>query len=281
MKTETTDDDMMEFMAPRLILDNCDYMTDIVPIMEKYDWFSVGNEFETHLMVTGPRSADDPTVTSVVFEYIPFTEAGKSFLKLCCISPYEKDIALVGGDAARFHLSKSPFLIMTNFNLWKFDPSLDRKGRLLSAAGHPIGFERYEILEAACQTALKVISSKDSLTNQHIQDIMFTVNYSNMYNLYQDNFWYSESMPKLISKDDLLNVTPSQRSPHGDINNLLPGKDNQFIKGFKDTLKEWGNRDRKVKSNLWETIHTSIYNYQTRSMYVGVREGSVFYEFKM
>ncbi len=280
MKTETTDDDMMEFMAPRIILDNCAYMTDIVPALEKYDWFSVGNNFETHMMVSGPRSADDATVTSVILEYIPFTENGKTFRKPCIISQDEKDVALVGGDATRFWHSKGEVLIMTNFNLWKFEADKDRKGRLLSATEHPTGFERYEILEAACKTASAVLGSTDSLVGQHIQDIMFTVNYSNMYNVYQDNFWYSDYMP-YITKEELINATPQQRSPHGDLNNIIKGKDNQFANGFKEVLKTWGKRDRKVKSDLWETIHTSIYDYEKRSMMVGVREGSVYYNFEM
>ncbi len=280
MKTETTDDDMMEFMAPRVILDNCGSLSDVIPVMEKYDWFSAGSEFETHLMVSGPRSSDDKTISTVVFEYIPFTENGKTFRKLCCISQDEKDIVLVGGDAARFYHSKADVFVMTNFNLWQFDASLDRKGRLLSATANPVGFERYEILEAAGKTALNLVG-KDSLVSQHIQDVMFTVNYSNMYNIYQDNFWYSESCPNLIDKDDLINATEQQRSPHGNLNNLIKGKDNKFINGFKDILKNWGKRDRKVKSDLWETLHTSIYNYETRSLEIGVREGAVYYEYKL
>jgi len=281
MKTETQDDDMMEFMAPRILLDNCTYMTDVVPVMEQYDWFSAGSDFETHLMVTGPRSADDKTITSAVFEYIPFTEDGKTFRKVCCISMDEKDIELVGGDAARFFHTKTSHFVMTNFNLWQFDASLDRKGRLLSATAHPMGFERYEILEAACNTAATLLNGTDSLTSQHMQDIMFTVNYSNMYNIYQDNFWYTESFPNLITKEEIINATPQQRSPHGDLNNLIKGKDNKFINGFKETLRQWGNRDRKVKSDLWETLHTSIYNYETRTLQISVREGAVYYTFEI
>ncbi len=281
MKTETKDDDMMEFMAPRIILDNCAYMTDIIPILDQYDWFGLGNKFETHIMVSGPRSADDATITSVVLEYIPFTEGGKSFRKLCVISQDEKDIALVGGDASRFWLSKANFCIMTNFNLWHFEADKDRKGRLLSATANPVGFERYEILEAACKTATTILGGTDSLTSQNIQDIMFCVNYSNMYNVYQDNFWYTESMPDLITKEEIINATPQQRSPHGDLNNLIQGKDGKFINGFKETLKQWSRRDRKVKSDLWETLHTSIYNYEKRTLNIGVREGSVYYNFEM
>ncbi len=281
MKTETTDDDLMEFLAPRIILDNCAYMTDIIPILDKYDWFCLGTKFETHLMVSGPRSADDATITSVVLEYIPFTEGGKTFRKLCVISKDEKDMVLVGGDATRFWLSKADVLIMTNFNLWHFEADKDRKGRLLSATANPVGFERYEILEAAYKTATTIFGGTDSLTGQHIQDIMFAVNYSNMYNIYQDNFWYTESMPDLITKEEIINATPQQRSPHGDLGNLIQGKDGKFIKGFKETLKQWGNRDRKVKSDLWETLHTSIYNYEKRTLQIGVREGSIFYNFEM
>ena len=280
MKTEATDDDLTELLIPRLILDNCSNLSEIIPLLEKYDWISMP-KYETHMMVTGPRSSDDATVTTVVLEFVPFTEGGKTYRRLCCISQDEKDIAIVGGDAARFWHSKADIFIMTNFHLWHFEADKDRKGRLLSATEHPSGFERYEILEAAANTAFEVIGGPDSLTFQHMQDIMYTVNYSNMYNIYQDNFWYSESMPELITKEDLINATDKQRSPHGDLNNLIKGKDNCFINGFKETLKSWGNRDRKVKNDLWETLHTSIYNYKTRSLQIGVREGAVYYKYSL
>ena len=280
MKTEATDDDLTELLIPRLILDNCSNLSEIIPLLEKYDWISMP-KYETHMMVTGPRSSDDATVTTAVLEFVPFTEGGKTYRRLCCISQDEKDIAIVGGDAARFWHSKADIFIMTNFHLWHFEADKERKGRLLSATEHPSGFERYEILEAAANTAYEIIGGPDSLTFQHMQDIMYTVNYSNMYNIYQDNFWYSESMPELITKEDLINATDKQRSPHGDLNNLIKGKDNCFINGFKETLKSWGNRDRKVKNDLWETLHTSIYNYKTRSLQIGVREGAVYYKYSL
>ena len=280
MKTEATDDDLTELLIPRLILDNCSNLSEIIPLLEKYDWISMP-KYETHMMVTGPRSSDDATVTTAVLEFVPFTEGGKTYRRLCCISQDEKDIAIVGGDAARFWHSKADIFIMTNFHLWHFEADKDRKGRLLSATEHPSGFERYEILEAAANTAYEVIGGPDSLTFQHMQDIMYTVNYSNMYNIYQDNFWYSESMPELITKEDLINATDEQRSPHGDLNNLIKGKDNCFINGFKETLKSWGNRDRKVKNDFWESVHTTIYNYEERTIKIAVHEGSDYREYKL
>lgn len=280
MKTEATDDDLTELLIPRLILDNCSNLSEIIPLLEKYDWISMP-KYETHMMVTGPRSSDDATVTTAVLEFVPFTEGGKTYRRLCCISQDEKDIAIVGGDAARFWHSKADIFIMTNFHLWHFEADKDRKGRLLSATEHPSGFERYEILEAAANTAYEVIGGPDSLTFQHMQDIMYTVNYSNMYNVYQDNFWYSESMPELITKEDLINATDEQRSPHGDLNNLIKGKDNCFINGFKETLKSWGNRDRKVKNDFWESVHTTIYNYEERTIKIAVHEGSDYREYKL
>ncbi len=281
MKTETTDDDMMEFLAVRMILDNCTYMTDIVPMMDQYDWFSLGNEEETHLMVTGPRSADDPTVTSVVFEYIPFTEEGKTFRKVCCISQDAKDLALVGGDASRFHHSKADIFIMTNFNLWKFDASLDRKGRLLSATENPMGFERYETLEAATRTVLRTAGSEEKVTELQMQDIMRSVYYSKNYNLNQPNWWYTEESKNLLTKEEIIKATEEQRNPGGDINKILKGKDNQYYNHIEDLVKAWGNRDRKVKGNLWETLHTSVYNYKERTLQVNVHEGTLFYEYKL
>ncbi len=281
MKTETTEDDMMELMSPRLILDNCTYLTDIVPLMEQYDWFSLGNEEETHLMVTGPRSADDPTLTNAILEYIPFTEDGKTFRKLCCISTDEKDIALVGGDASRFYHSKADVFIMTNFNLWQFDASLDRKGRLLSATEHPMGFERYETIEAAAKRAVSTAGSEENLTSVQMQDIMREVYYSNNYNLDQPNYWYTEESKLTLTKEEIINATDEQRYPCGDINKLIKGKDNKYVNDIEANIKAWASRDRKVKNNLWETLHTTIYNYADRSLQVNVHEGTIFYEYSI
>ena len=31
--------------------------------------------------------------------------------------------------------------------------------------------------------------------------------------------------------------------------------------------------------NLWETIHTTIYNYKERSLQVNVHEGTIYYDY--
>ncbi len=281
MKTETEDDDMVELFAPRLILDNCSYLTDIIPLLEQYDWFSLGNVDETHFMVTGPRSADDNTVTTVVFEYIPFTEGGKTFRKLCCISQDEKDIVLTNNDASRFYCIPADIFIMTNFHLWQFDASKDRKGRLLSATKHPMGFERYEIVEAAANTAIHTAGGKDKLTKLQVQDIMRTVYYSNCYNLFQDNFWYTENGVDIPSKEELIAATEEQKNPRGDINKLIKGEGDKFLNYTKESIENWAKRDRKVKSDLWETMHTTIFDYEDRSFQINVHEGTVFYDFKL
>ena len=280
MKTEATDDDLTELLIPRLILDNCSNLSEIIPLLEKYDWISMP-KYETHMMVTGPRSSDDATVTTVVLEFVPFTEGGKTYRRLCCISQDEKDIAIVGGDAARFWHSKADIFIMTNFHLWHFEADKDRKGRLLSATDIPMGFERYETIEEAAQAAIAVIGGKDKVTSQQMEDIIHSVHYTRSYDLNSSNFWYTETADVYPGREALINATPLQRSPHGDINNLIPGKDNAFINLVKNELTTRAKRDRKVKNNFWESVHTTIYNYEERTIKIAVHEGSDYREYKL
>ena len=280
MKTEATDDDLTELLIPRLILDNCSNLSEIIPLLEKYDWISMP-KYETHMMVTGPRSSDDATVTTVVLEFVPFTEGGKTYRRLCCISQDEKDIAIVGGDAARFWHSKADIFIMTNFHLWHFEADKDRKGRLLSATDNPMGFERYEIIEEAAQAAIAVIGGKDKVTSQQMEDIIHSVHYTRNYDLNSSNFWYTETADVYPGREALINATPLQRSPHGDINNLIPGKDNVFINFVKNDQATRAKRDRKVKNTFWESVHTTIYNYEERTIKIAVHEGSDYREYKL
>ena len=37
----------------------------------------------------------------------------------------------------------------------------------------------------------------------------------------------------------------------------------------------------KVPDNLWETIHTTIYNYKEHSLQVNVHEGTIYYDYKL
>ena len=281
MKNDDPDDDMFELIGPRLILDNCAYLSEIVPLYEKYDWLSLSTSDEFHIMVKGPRSPEDNTITTAVFELIPYTEGGKTTRRLCCISQDEKNVVLVGNDPTRFHQIKAEdYLVVANFNLWKFDPSLDRIGRLKTASPSPMGFERYEDLEIAAKTALSIAGSKENLTPLQMQDIMRTAYYSNCYNLIKSNFWYTDCV-LVPSKEELLAATPAQRNPCGDINNLIKGEENKFIESYKNDLDTWAHRDRKAKQNVWETLHTSIYNYADRSLQVNVHEGTIFYEYSI
>ncbi|MCR4565523.1 MAG: hypothetical protein K5651_05470 [Bacteroidales bacterium] len=281
MKNDDPSDDMFELLGPRLILDNCAYLSDIVPLYEKYDWLSLGNVDEFHIMVKGPRSSEDKTVTTAVFEQIPYTEGGKTTRRLCCISQDEKNIVLVGNDPARFHkIKEEDFMVIANFNLWKFDPSQDRIGRLKTASPAPMGFERYEDLELAAQTALSVAGSKENVTPSQMQDIMRTAYYSNCYNLLKSNFWYTDRI-LIPTKEELLAATEDQLNPCGDINKLIKGKDNKYLNSFKEELDTWAHRDRTAKQNIWETLHTSIYDYENRTLQVNVHEGTIFYDYKL
>jgi len=114
-----------------------------------------------------------------------------------------------------------------------------------------------------------------------MQDIMRSVYYSKNYNLNQPNWWYTEESKNLLTKEEIIKATEEQRNPCGDINKLVKGKDNQYVKHIEEIVKAWGNRDRKAKGNLWETLHTSIYNYEERTLQVNVHEGTLYYEYKL
>lgn len=275
MKTETTSDDMCELLSPRLILDKCEYLSDIVPLFDTYDWFCLGNNEETHLMVTGKRSASDPTITTVTFEYIPFTEGENTYRKLCCISRDAADVSLVGNDASRFYQINTKNLIMTNFNLWNYDPSLaTRSERLDTTSPLPMGYERYETLEDAA-------GDKDSVTKNEMADIMKMVYFSNAYSLYKNNFWYTDYTT--VTKDQLKGLTDEERNPNGDLEKVSKGEDNKTYLEVQKCVETWKNRDRtKTKEqNLWETIHTSIFDYESKSFRIIPHEGSVYYEYSL
>ncbi len=67
----------------------------------------------------------------------------------------------------------------------------------------------------------------------------------------------------------------------GDINNILKGKDNKYFEHIKNLMVNRKQRDRNVPDNLWETIHTTIYNYKERSLQVNVHEGTIYYDYKL
>ncbi len=281
MKNDNPDDDMFEMLAPRLILDNCTYLTDVMPIYDKYDWISMQDQCEFHILVKGPRSAEDPTITTAVFELIPFNEGGKNIRKICCISADEKDIALVGGDASRFYKINTDFFAVTNFHFWQFDPSQDRIGRLKTTSERPMGFERFETLDEAGKSAIAVAGGQDNVTDRQMMDIMRRAYYTNTYNLFQPNFWYTDHGP-MPTNVELMAATEKEMNPCGDINNLMKGKDNKIFEGVKNAVETWAVRDRNAKQRaIWETLHTAIYDYKNRSLKVNVHEGTVFYEYKL
>lgn len=275
LKNEDESDDMCELCGPRLIADKCEYLTDIIPLFDTYDWYCLGTEEETHLMVTGPRSKEDKTQTTVVFEFVPFATNGKNTRKLCMISNNIEDKKIVNDDS-RFYLSPAKNLIMTNFNLWYFDPSLSRDEQLGDGEGsvisEPMGFERYEILNTAG-------GDKKEITKQEMFDLMKRVYYSKAYNLYQNDFWYSEYK---LTKEDLRKVSYDERFPMGDYEKLYKGNADS-TKLIKDQIGKWNNRDRELgsKQGLWETLHTSVFDYKTSSFSVIVREGNISYDFTL
>ena len=85
----------------------------------------------------------------------------------------------------------------------------------------------------------------------------------------------------MLTQEEIINATHQQRNPGGDINNILKGKDNKYFEHIKNLMVNRKQRDRNVPDNLWETIHTTIYNYKERSLQVNVHEGTIYYDYKL
>lgn len=59
------------------------------------------------------------------------------------------------------------------------------------------------------------------------------------------------------------------------------GNRRAFIDFVKNDQATRAKRDRKVKNNFWESVHTTIYNYEERTIRIAVHEGSDYHEYKL
>ncbi|MBO2517435.1 MAG: hypothetical protein CW338_09255 [Clostridiales bacterium] len=225
-------------MVPRLILDSCGSIDEALELMAGLDIFSVGNAEEAHYMISGPQSPSDPTFNTVVVELIP--DENKHY-QLSVID-YNK------GD----FVDNKP--IMTNFHLTGFD------GTVESATRHPMGLERYWILNE---------NFGQGSTVKGMLDLMKKVFYTRFYDLYSDHFWYSE-----VTGGELDMTCTGAENLHGD-----PDAAGPFADAVRDAMAKYNVMERC--NDTWHTVHTSVYDIEHKTLYVMPQEGGFSYEFRL
>jgi len=176
MKTEDTSDDICPLMVSRIVLDSAGSVEEAIKLISKMDVFSIKNVEEAHFMISGPTSAADSTLKTVVVEFIP--DENKHY-QLNVIENFVDD---------------KP--IMTNFHLTGFDGSIE------SLTDHPMGYERYLILSDSYDLGKTVAGMKD---------LMEKVNYTKAYDPNSDMTWYTE-----FAEDSLTALNRGEKAIKGD-----------------------------------------------------------------
>lgn len=238
MKTETTEDDVCCLMIPRLILDCASTVDEAIYLLSQVDLFSLSTLDEAHYMISGSKSKEKPERITVVVEFIPDAEG-------------HYQLSIIGTEEQPFVDNK---MIMTNFHLTGFD------GTPESLTAHPMGWERYKLL-AKCYEMGK--------TEMGMADLMKKVYSTRCYDLFIDDFWYSE-----YAYDDLTMDKVGKTCLGGDTS--LAGAFEGII-NYGQRNYNRGERD----SSYWQTVHCSVYNLDTQTLTVRVQEGSIGYKFTL
>lgn len=236
MKTEDLSDDVCPLMVTRLLLDNAGSIDEAIGMLHDMDIFSLGTMEECHFMITGKQSAEDDTINTIVVELIPNAEL-------------HYELSIIDYNKGEFVDNKP---IMTNFHLTGFD------GTVESTTRHPMGLERYQLLREQYDQAK---------TLRGIMDLMKKVYYTRAYDLYLENFWYSE-----YSGGDLDMTSCGEKNLKGDVSAAGPYAE-KIQKQMDDYYR--GERD----GSTWHTVHTSIYDTENAKLYVLPQEAGFSYEF--
>lgn len=239
MKTpDDESDDVCPLMVPRLLLDGAGSIDEAIELLKGMDIYSVGKEEEAHFMISGPQSKDDSTFNTVVVELIP--DENKHY-----------QLSIIDFNKGEFVDDKP---IMTNFHLTGFDGSVE------SATKHPMGLERYHVLYDNFGQGKDVPG---------MLQLMKKVYYTRTYDLYSDEYWYSE-----FTAGDLDMSKIGEKSLGGDIS-----KAGAFADAVQDAADKYSAMTRDGKT--WHTVHTSVYDIENKTLYVVPQEGGFSYEFKL
>jgi len=167
MKNDDSSDDICPLMVTRIVLDNAGSVAEALELLEGMDIYSLGNIEECHFMLSGPASAEDPSLKTVCVELIPDEE---QHYRLSVIEDF------VDGKA-----------IMTNFHLTGFD------GTVESLTDHPMGYERYLILAESYDQGATVSGMKD---------LMKKVYFTKAYDPWSELCWYTDYASGPLTKDN-------------------------------------------------------------------------------
>ncbi|MDO4479264.1 MAG: carcinine hydrolase/isopenicillin-N N-acyltransferase family protein [Lachnospiraceae bacterium] len=239
MKTEDPSDDVFPVMVTRLLLDGAGTVEEAINMMEKMDIYSIKDMDEAHFMISGIASADDGTYKTVIVELVP--DENKHY-QLNVIDKFVDD---------------KP--IMTNFPLTGFD------GTEASLTARPMGIERYNLLNKQFDQGSSVAG---------MIELMKKVYYTHTYDLYANDFWYSEHI-----QDD--NPVPYSERGEACLNGDL-GKAGGYADSIAKMVEKFANRERGSKENsTWHTVHTAVYDTQNLEVSVLSQEGSIAYKFNL
>lgn len=265
--TPDVNDDLSGSDVVRYVLDFADSVEHAIALLNEKDIDSTyyGME-EFHWMISGPTSVKDPTIKTVVVEFFP--KKNEKCMKV--IDTFIED---------------KP--IMTNFNLSNFNDGYEstEDKRLLTGIG--IGYERWKILK-------ENYNQGDSLIGMF--DLMRKVWNSLTYDLYLDEFWYSEygatglkeyyqdqnELKQLVDQAMGDGAYDVQMNAYGDIyySSALYGPEGKIDGDISKTgilapvveAYDELHKANDMNYTLWITIETSIYDLENKTLTLSVRE---------
>ncbi|MDO4488975.1 MAG: carcinine hydrolase/isopenicillin-N N-acyltransferase family protein, partial [Eubacteriales bacterium] len=237
MRTEDPSDDIFPIFVIRKVLDQAGTVEEALAMMDKMDVMSLGTEDEAHFMLSGKTSATDDTFKTVVVEYVPDAK-GDYYMNV--IENFVDD---------------KP--IMTNFHLTDFD------GTVESLTPHPMGYERYLLLSKSFDQGNTVLG---------MADLMSKVYFTKNYDLYKDNFWYSE-----FSKNAGLTLKDAgEPNLNGDISRA-----GAYAEIVEKEVNNYLARSRDGGPKTWQTVHTSVIDCENKTLSVIPQEGRIAYTYSV
>ena len=265
--TPDTSDDLAGSMVVRYILDYADSVEHAIELLNEKDIDSTyyGLE-EFHWMISGPTSKTNSEIKTVVVEFFP--------------KKNEKCMKVIDT-----FIENKP--IMTNFNISNFNEGYESTSDKRTLVGLGIGYERWKILKEKYDQGDSIIG---------MFDLMRKVWDSSCYDLYGDEFWYSEygayglteyyqdlnELKRLV--DEILGdgAYDAQMTKYGDIyySSSLFGPEGRIdgdisktgiiapVIEFYDEL----HKANDMNNTLWITVETSIYDLENKTLTLSVRE---------
>ena len=250
--TETTEDDLPGSRVSRYVLDYADSVEDAIALLLEKD-------------IHSEMSADNE---------LHWMLSGPASKTDSAIKTVVLEVFPDGLHVTENFVDDKP--IMTNFNVSNFDGSLE-------SIGSGMGYERWQILNDCYDQANSVMGTFD---------LMEKVYYSKVYDLYSENFWYSEYSGFNLSnyyEEEELKAILGEETYNWYIENLgavyyntslfdgeaaLKGdisKAGILAPALESTIQKYNAQDME-EGSLWITIHTSVYDLENLTLDIQVRE---------